>query len=415
MTERPNRHETRASRASDAARTQRPGRSGDAAARPFPVWKAIAALALIVAVVFVAQLCATAATIDVTVNGTTYTLHGAKTVQTAIKESGIPVNPGDYISLRGQVLERKGGHPFYATVNGVETTDPDQKLHNGDTVTLADGEDIVEDYTSTYEPIDFSAVTEGAGCLYVLKPGVEGTMEVRTGSVTGEVVRKWKDDPQDVTRVCYDPNVGDDKVIALTFDDGPSSTCTNDILDILAENDAKATFFWVGSEINGEVKKATVRRAQQEGHQLCTHTYSFDQTVSSFDYSTLSTDEQVSQIVDGYKAISDVTGVEPSHAVRLPGGMMNNIALLNVSSYITAEIGWTIDTNDYKQPGVQTIYEQIIAAQPGDVILCHDTAASEQTVEALRDALPYLKEAGYRFITIDQMLAYPAKDAEASN
>ena len=67
------------------------------APKPFPVWKALVALALIAAIVFAAQLCSTAATINVTVNGTEYTLHGAKTMQTAIKESGLPINSGDLI------------------------------------------------------------------------------------------------------------------------------------------------------------------------------------------------------------------------------------------------------------------------------------------------------------------------------
>ena len=86
------------------------------APKPFPVWKALVALALIAAIVFAAQLCSTAATINVTVNGTEYTLHGAKTMQTAIKESGLPINSGDLISLRGQILEKHGGDPFYARI-----------------------------------------------------------------------------------------------------------------------------------------------------------------------------------------------------------------------------------------------------------------------------------------------------------
>ena len=219
------------------------------APKPFPVWKALAALALIAVIVFAAQLCSTAATINVTVNGTEYTLHGAKTMQTAIKESGLPINPGDLISLRGQILEKHGGDPFYATVNGIETVDPDMKLHNGDEITITDCKDVVEDYESEYEPIPFSAVTGGLGAVHIFIPGEEGTMETRTGMLSGEQVKKKKKEETDLVRWCYNPDVGDDKVIALTFDDGPSPECTAEILDILAENDAKATFFIVGSQI----------------------------------------------------------------------------------------------------------------------------------------------------------------------
>ena len=382
------------------------------APKPFPVWKALVALALIAAIVFAAQLCSTAATINVTVNGTEYTLHGAKTMQTAIKESGLPINSGDLISLRGQILEKHGGDPFYATVNGIETVDPDMKLHNGDEITITDGHDVVENYESEYEPIPFSAVTGGLGALHIFIPGEEGTMETRTGMLSGEQVRKLQKEETDLVRWCYNPDVGDDKVIALTFDDGPSPECTAEILDILAENDAKATFFIVGSEIMTEEDAALVKRAYDEGHQLCTHTYTFGQSVSSFNFSSLAAQDQIDEINLGYQAISNVTGVEPSHCVRLPGGTMNDDAVLNVAPYIDAEIGWTIDTGDWLSPGSDVIFETIVNAEPGDIILCHDSANSEQTIEALRKALPWLKRWGYKFVTIDDMLVYPELKAE---
>ena len=382
------------------------------APRPFPVWKALVALALIAAIVFAAHLCSTAATINVTVNGTEYTLHGAKTMQTAIKESGLPINSGDLISLRGQILEKHGGDPFYATVNGIETVDPDLKLHDGDEITVADGKDVVENYESEFEPIPFSAVTGGLGALHIFIPGEEGTMEVRTGVLSGEQVRKLQKEETDLVRWCYNPDVGDDKVIALTFDDGPSSECTAEILDILAENDAKATFFIVGSEIKTEEDAAVVQRAYDEGHQLCTHTYTFGQSVSSFDFSSLAAQDQIDEVNLGYQAISNVTGVEPSHCIRLPGGTMNDDAVLNIAPYIDAEIGWTIDTGDWLSPGSDVIYGTLLQAQPGDIILCHDSANSQQTVEALRDALPWLKRWGYKFVTIDDMLVYPELKVE---
>ena len=382
------------------------------APRPFPVWKALVALALIAAIVFAAHLCSTAATINVTVNGTEYTLHGAKTMQTAIKESGLPINSGDLISLRGHILEKHGGDPFYATVNGIETVDPDLKLHDGDEITVADGKDVVENYESEFEPIPFSAVTGGLGALHIFIPGEEGTMEVRTGVLSGEQVRKLQKEETDLVRWCYNPDVGDDKVIALTFDDGPSSECTAEILDILAENDAKATFFIVGSEIKTEEDAAVVQRAYDEGHQLCTHTYTFGQSVSSFDFSSLAAQDQIDEVNLGYQAISNVTGVEPSHCIRLPGGTMNDDAVLNIAPYIDAEISWTIDTGDWLSPGSDVIYGTLLQAQPGDIILCHDSANSQQTVEALRDALPWLKRWGYKFVTIDDMLVYPELKVE---
>ena len=389
-----------------------PNRATHEAPKPFPVWKALVALALIAVIVFAAQLCSTAATINVTVNGTEYTLHGAKTMQTAIKESGLPINSGDLISLRGQILEKHGGDPFHATVNGVETVDPNMKLHDGDEITVTDGQDVIEDYESEFEPIPFSAVTGGLGALHIFIPGEEGSMEIRTGLLSGEQVRKLQKEQTDLIRWCYNPDVGDDKVIALTFDDGPSPECTAEILDILAEYDAKATFFLVGSEIKTAEDEALVQRAYEEGHQLCTHTYTFGQSVSSFDFSALAPQDQIDEINLGYQAISNVTGVEPSHCVRLPGGTMNDDAVVNVAPYIDAEISWTLDTGDWLSPGSDVIFGTLLEARPGDIVLCHDSANSYQTVEALREALPWLKRWGYKFVTIDDMLVYPELEVE---
>ena len=392
---------------------RRPGRSTQEARRPLPIWKALMALVLIGVIVFVAQLCSTAATINVTVNGTQLSLHGAKTMQTAIKESGLPINPGDLISLRGQVLEKHAGHPFHATVNGTETVDPNLKLRNGDDIVLTDGEDIVEDYTSEYEAIPYKAVTGGMGALHRLVAGKEGTYEVRTGSLSGEQVRKLQEEQTDLVRWCYNPDVGDDKVIALTFDNGPSAECTGAILDILEENGVKATFFWVGSNIDTEEDIDLVKRAYEAGHQICTHTYSFGQTASTFDFSSIPAEDQVDEVTRGYQALSDITGAEPSHVIRTPGGMMDDVSVLNLAPYITAEIGWTLDTGDWVLPGASSIYEALTQAQPGDIILCHDASANETTVEALKEAIPYLKDQGFEFITIDEMLAYPEEKTDS--
>ena len=78
--------------------------------------------------------------------------------------------------------------------------------------------------------------------------------------------------------------------------------------------------------------------------------------------------------------------------------------------YITSEIGWNVDTEDWKRPGADVIASRMLSVKPGQVILCHDGGGNRsQTVEALRQALPQLREQGYSFITIDELLKYPAK------
>ena len=121
-------------------------------------------------------------------------------------------------------------------------------------------------------------------------------------------------------------------------------------------------------------------------------------------------EEQVAEIQKGYDAIEAATGTEASRAIRTPGGNFGPDVIRNLRPLITSEIGWNIDTTDWKRPGVDSIVAQIKSAKPGYIILMHDGGGDRsQTVEALRQALPYLKEQGYKFVTIDELLEYPLK------
>ena len=388
------------------AATVRQGDGTKTAAKP-PILLIVIAVALVVAVVFVVRMCSAATPINVTVNGTSYELRGSKTMQTAIKASGLPINPGDFISLNGNVLEKSAGDPFAATVNGVETADPDFALRDGDTITLTDGKDIVEGYTSEDQPIPFGAAMSGIGAVHKFELGSEGVLEVRTGEVSGETVEKQKSNP--VNTICreYNLNTGMNKVIAFTFDDGPSEEYTAAVLDILKENDAKATFFCIGTEV--ESYPNLVKREAEEGHQVCTHTYDHADPVGGTDVGLMDAKGQVDEVVHGMKTITDVLGGEASRVVRMPGGNLDENMVLNLQDYIDYEIGWNIDTEDWTLPGEEAIYQSMISVQPGEIILCHDGGGDRsETVAALRRALPYLKAKGYTFVTMDEILEYPA-------
>ncbi len=70
-------------------------------------------------------------------------------------------------------------------------------------------------------------------------------------------------------------------------------------------------------------------------------------------------------------------------------------------------IGWYVDTLDGSRPGVDAIVQRILSVQPGQIVLMHDGGGERnQTVEALRIALPQLREQGYRFVTVDELLEY---------
>lgn len=352
---------------------------------------------------FAAQLCSSATPIRVTVNGSSYDLRGAKTLQVALKESGLPINPGDLISLNGAVLKHGEGDPFLATVNGEESVDPDYKLRNGDVITFVDGKDVVEPYDYVESPVPFGASIVGLGAIHTFTPGVDGVKELRTGKISGESVEKQTVDPVDLIETRSDPDVGDRKVIALTFDDGPSLLYTEQVLDVLAQNNAKATFFCRGDAIIGQGIDI-VNRAYSEGHQICTHSYDNGASVGG-DMSLLSQEELSSQVTRGMQAISDALGIVPSKYARIGSEDLPESAIAAVAPLIDAEIGWTLDTGDWVHMTEDDIYGVIMSAGPGAIIRMHDGGGNQEaTVGALKRALPKLTRQGYEFVTIDELI-----------
>ena len=144
--------------------------------------KLLIAIALIVIVAFGVNLCSIMTPINITVNGTAMALRGDKTVQTAADECGLPLNPGDLISLTGTVLQKKQGEKYSAYVNGEKVTDYNYRLKEGDSVVLKDGEDTIEPYDAVQQAIPHGASLLGVGAVHVYtSAGEDGILETRTG------------------------------------------------------------------------------------------------------------------------------------------------------------------------------------------------------------------------------------------
>ncbi len=357
-------------------------------------------------------LWATFGVINVTVNGVELTLKPGTTIEGVIEEGHASPNAGNLLAIDGSLLEQGAGQPFTATVDG-EPADGQTALQSGDVVQISDGGDTTEETTTEEVSIPFgTSSSEGYGAIHVYSQGTDGVMQRVTGTRSGIVQETVLQEPVDAGYLQYNADTGDEKVVALTFDDGPWDTTTQQILDILKENGAVATFFTIGNQIAGH--EDLVKEAVENGNQVCTHTWDHaDGSGQGVNLTYMTPQEQIDEVEKGRQAIADATGQEASKVIRAPGGNFYGDTVQILEPYITAEINWNIDTEDWRRPGVDAIVAQIESAQPGDIILMHDGGGDRsQTVEALSIALPYLKEQGFSFVTIDQLLQYPAAAAE---
>jgi peptidoglycan-N-acetylglucosamine deacetylase len=204
------------------------------------------------------------------------------------------------------------------------------------------------------------------------------------------------------------------KVAYLTFDDGPSTTITPKVLDILKENDIKGTFFVLGSEIDkSEKNKEVLKRIADEGHAIANHTYTHNYK-KLYPGRIVNSSYFIEEIEKTNESIRDVLGSDwKTNIIRFPGGHGSWKGtkvvdkLLDEKGYVYIE--WNSLTGDSE--GRKKSKAELIDrfnetkerdARNGDlVILMHDNGGKEQTVKALPEIIEQLKSEGYEFLTIN--------------
>ncbi|RDW18639.1 chitooligosaccharide deacetylase [Oceanobacillus arenosus] len=189
-----------------------------------------------------------------------------------------------------------------------------------------------------------------------------------------------------------------EKMVAITFDDGPHPLYTPNILDTLAEYNAKATFFVLGA--HAKKYPGLVYRQYTEGHEIANHTYNHH-------YHPVSSLELKKEIDATAEIIYEITGTKPT-LFRPVGGTYNDLIINTAvdSGYHVVLWSWHQDPEDWKNPSVNRITNHIIRnISPGDIILLHDAGGDRsRTVESLKRILPILAKEGYEFVTVSEMM-----------
>ncbi|WEG10823.1 polysaccharide deacetylase family protein [Pullulanibacillus sp. KACC 23026] len=191
------------------------------------------------------------------------------------------------------------------------------------------------------------------------------------------------------------------KWIALTFDDGPDPTYTPEILDILKEYHAKATFFVIGKHILEHPN--LVQREVMEGHDIENHTFSHIRLQQMTNETFLKDIKMADKTIDQFQPYR-------VKLFRPPGGALNlNEDIIEALKENHMEIvlwSWHQDTNDWKRPGASRIAQHVIKnAHNGDIVILHDAGGDRsQTVNALKQILPELEKQGYQFVTVSNLL-----------
>ncbi|MEH0580763.1 MULTISPECIES: polysaccharide deacetylase family protein [Streptomyces] len=180
--------------------------------------------------------------------------------------------------------------------------------------------------------------------------------------------------------------------VNITIDDGPDPVWTPQVLKVLEENGVKATFCMVGTQ--AQAHPDLVKAVVAAGHRLCDHSVSHDTTMD-----TKSEAYQSQQILDAERMITEASGgVRPLY-YRAPGGAFTPYSRTLAASHGMRPLGWNVDTKDFEHPGAAAIVATVKKeVSNGPTILFHDAGGDRaQTVAALREVLPWLKQQGYSF------------------
>ena len=203
-----------------------------------------------------------------------------------------------------------------------------------------------------------------------------------------------------------------EKVVALTFDDGPSPIWTPQILDALKAVDVKATFFMLGEHVREYPEIA--RRVADEGHEIGNHTYDHHGLIY------YKPEELSREVKDTERVILSVTGITTKY-FRPPKAWITEQEKKQLNDLGYKTVLWSLNSKDWVTFDDRYIIKYILHhVQPGDIILFHDSGGvfrteggnRKETVKTIPRLVQKLKEQGYRFVTISGLLKLQAKNGK---
>ena len=184
------------------------------------------------------------------------------------------------------------------------------------------------------------------------------------------------------------------KCVALTFDDGPGPF-DGRLLQILKDDDAKATFFLIGNKVAAD--PAGAKRIADAGMEIGNHTWEHP------NMATIPTDDIAGQFSRANDAIAAATGRTPT-IYRPAGGLSSDAVRQTAAKFGLAEILWDVIPFDWANDSNTAATRSMLMTyiKPGSVVLFHDTYSS--TVDLVYQFIPVLKANGYRLVTVSELL-----------
>jgi peptidoglycan/xylan/chitin deacetylase (PgdA/CDA1 family) len=334
----------------------------------------------------------------VTVDGTARQLAPGSTIADLAGDGYTQAKSGTLYTINGGIAKLRGGDPADYERNGRPVPDS-QRVYLGDVITSTNGSDRTERIVTSRTSIDPTATIVGTGpILRVSRAGKPGVMLVRKGEVSGQIASSKVLVPAENIIITASSPTSADKLVALTFDDGPWPESTLAIVKILKDEAVPGTFFELGQQVKRtpQLTAAVAAAGNVVGNHSWSHPF----------LTKMKAPAVRKQITDTATAIKDATGVGPA-VFRPPYGAINRNVWAQAKATHEAVALWDVDSLDWTRPGVDKIVHNVTSNMGrASVVLMHDGGGPRaQTIAALPKVIKWLKDNGYTFVTVPQMQA----------
>ncbi len=264
------------------------------------------------------------------------------------------------------------------------SADPAAEKNDSDRLLSPSSAEPATELTNSDQPDTTLSASDGAA-------GADASSQTAVPAETEPLAPGDEKENRQPVEVGLPAGAADQAYVALTFDDGPSSTQTPRVLDILKKYNIKAVFCMVGKRIQGQ--EEIVKRMVDEGHLLCNHSWDHRR------FTDLTKEEVEADIKRTEAALHAATGYS-SAFFRPPYGSYDESTLATVPRPF---LMWSVDTLDWKSKNTKDILaETQQSLHPGAIILLHDI--HETTADALEPLIQHIQQQGYSFIRADRLL-----------